>query len=307
MPLPGLNPLPRAPPRVEPSLAMLPRIEARIFPDFVAVIAQEGDTLTSLARKYLNDPSLDFLIAEFNETEDLKPGQELIIPLKPFERSGLNAKGYQVVPVLSYHNFSLTGANRSTVTKQAFEEQMNLLREKGFRVITIDQLFDFLEFNGQIPKKSVVITLDDGWRSAYEIALPVLKKYGYPATLFIYTDLIVGSEKTLSWELVQEMAHQGMDIQCHTRTHRNLTLMGKKESFKEYIESIEKELSECPQIIKKRLNKDVKYLAYPYGDTNLLVIHLLKKIWLSGGLYRKKRKQSLFSQSLPNTAFDGLW
>jgi peptidoglycan/xylan/chitin deacetylase (PgdA/CDA1 family) len=283
-----------ATPRVEPPSVIPPRVEARIFPDFVAVIAQEGDTLTSLARKYLNDPSLDFLIAEFNETEDLKPGQELIIPLKPFERSGLSTKGYQVVPVLSYHNFSLTGANKSTVTKQAFEEQMNLLREKGFRVITIDQLFDFLEFNGQIPKKSVVITLDDGWRSAYEIALPILKKYGYPASLFIYTDLIVGSEKTLSWELVQEMAHQGMDIQCHTRTHRNLTLMGKKESFKEYVESIEKELSECPQIIKKRLNKDVKYLAYPYGDTNLLVIHLLKKQGYRGAFTVKRGSNPFF-------------
>jgi peptidoglycan/xylan/chitin deacetylase (PgdA/CDA1 family) len=281
-------------PRIETPPPVPPRIEARIFPDFVVVIVQEGDTFTSLARKYLNDPSLDFLIAEFNETGEPRVGQELIIPLAPFEKGGLSARGYQTVPVLSYHNFSSTEANKSTVTKQAFEEQMSLLREKGFRVITIDQLFDFFDFNRQIPKKSVVITIDDGWRSANDIALPVLKKFGYPATLFIYTDLIVGSEKTLSWDLVQAMVHQGVDIQCHSKTHRNLTLMGKKESYREYVESVERELSECAQVVKKRLNKDVKYFAYPYGDTNLLVIHLLKKQGYRGAFTVKRGSNPFF-------------
>ena len=57
---------------------------------------------------------------------------------------------------------------------------MGLLKEKGYRVISMDQFFDFLEFKASIPPKSVVITIDDGWLSAYEIAFPILKKYGYP-------------------------------------------------------------------------------------------------------------------------------
>lgn len=283
-----------ATPRVETPAPAPLRVEARIFPDFVAVMIQEGDTFTSLASKYLNDPSLDFLIAEFNEIDEPRVGQELIIPLTLFQKGGLSARGYQTVPVLSYHNFSITGGNKATVTKQAFEEQMSLLKERGFRVITIDQLFDFFDFNRPIPKKSVVITIDDGWRSAYDIALPVLKKFGYPATLFVYTDLIVGSEKTLSWDLLKEMLQQGIDIQCHSKTHRNLTLMEKKESFKEYVESIGRELSECAQIVKKRLNKDVTYFAYPYGDTNLLVIHLLKKQGYRGAFTVKRGSNPFF-------------
>ena len=129
-----------------------------------------------------------------------------------------------------------------TVTQAAFEEQMKFLKEKGYRVITLNQFIDFLEFKRPIPKKSVVITIDDGWRSTYEIAFPILKKYGYPATLFVYTDLIVGSKKTLSWDLIQEMASQGLDIQGHTKTHRTLTIMDKKESFKEYFDAIDREL-----------------------------------------------------------------
>jgi len=271
-----------------------PKVDARAFSDFVAVIAQEKDTLSSLASKYLNDPSMDWFIAEFNDISTLHSGQALIIPLKPYERGGLNAKGYQTVPVLSYHNFSRSGFNKSTVTQAAFEEQMELLKNKGYRVIPMDQLFDFLDFKNQIPQKSVVITIDDGWRSAYEIALPILKKYGYPATLFVYTDLIVGSEKTLSWDLIQEMVENGMDVQCHTKTHRKLTVMDNKESFKEYFEAIDKELTESARIIKKRLNRDVKYFAYPYGETNHLIIELLKKHGYRGAFTVKRGGNPFF-------------
>lgn len=286
------------PPEAEVSRPETSKVEGalleRKFPEFIAVIAQEGDTLSSFAAKYLNDPSMDWFIAEFNDIETLTPGRTLIIPLRPYEKGGLTPKGYQTVPVLSYHRFSFNQANKLTVTQSAFEEQMKLLKDKGYRVITLDQLFDFLDFKSQIPKKSVVINIDDGWRSAYDIAFPILKKYGYPATLFVYTDLIVGSEKTLSWELIQEMANNGIDIQCHTKSHRNLTLMDKKESFRGYFEAIEKELSTCETIIKKKLNKDVKYLAYPYGETNPLINELLKKRGYRGGFTIKRGGNPFF-------------
>jgi peptidoglycan/xylan/chitin deacetylase (PgdA/CDA1 family) len=255
-----------------------PFVEARGFPNFVAVIAQPGDTFSSLAAKYLKDAKMDWFIAEYNNLSGLSPGQSLIIPLKPYERGGLTLKGYQTVPVLSYHNFSPDrSTTRMNVTKAVFEEQMKFLKENGYRVIPLNQLLDFLDFKGQIPKKAVVITIDDGWRSTYEIAFPILKKYGYPATLFVYTDLIVGSNKTLSWDLVREMAENGLDIQGHTKSHRNLTLMNKKEPFREYFEAIEKELSEGARIIKAKTGKEIKYLSYPEGETNHLVIELVKK------------------------------
>lgn len=273
------------------------KIEPQTFPDFVAVTAQEGDTLSSLATKYLNDSSMDWFIAEYNDIDTIKPGQELIIPLKPYELGGLTEKGYQTIPVLSYHDFSLTVSNKMTVTKAAFEEQMKFLQDKGYRVISMDQFFDFLEFKKQVPKKSVVITIDDGWRSTHEIAVPILKKYGYPATLFIYTDLIVGSEKTLSWDLVQEMANNGIDIQCHTRTHRDLTIMDREESFRKYFEAIDKELSDCEAIIKRKLNKEVKYLAYPYGNTSHLIIELLKKHGYRGAFTVKRGSNPFFAHN----------
>ena len=265
------------PPVPPPSVAP-PPVELRSSATFVAITAQEGNTFSSLAAKYLNDPSMEWWIADFNGLSTLTPGQSLIIPLKPYEKGGVSLEGYQTVPVLSYHNFSPDrSTNRMTVTKAAFEEQMKLLKDKGYRVITLDQLLGFLDFKSQIPPKSVVITIDDGWRSAFEIAMPILKKYGYPASLFVYTGLIVGSSKTLSWELIREMGENGIDIQGHTITHRMLTSVNKRESFKEYFDAIEREISESAKIIKAKVGKDVKYLAYPDGETNHLVIDLVKK------------------------------
>jgi peptidoglycan/xylan/chitin deacetylase (PgdA/CDA1 family) len=271
-----------------------PQKAATVFPTFVAVTVQEGDTLSSLASTYLHDASRDWLIADFNDITTLHPGQKLIIPLRDYERGGLTVKGHQTVPVLSYHKFSDSKPDKMTVTASAFEEQMKFLKDKGYRVITMDQLFDFLDFKVQIPRKSVVITIDDGWRSVHEIAFPVLKKYGYPATLFVYSDLITGSKKTLDWELVREMADNGIDIQCHTKTHRSLTAPTEKESFREYFEAIEKELLDNARVIKAKTNRDVKYLAYPFGDTNHLVTALLRKQGYRGGLTVKRDSNAFF-------------
>lgn len=264
------------------------------FPQFIAVIAQPEDTLRTLAETHLKNPDMDWLIAEFNDISSVEPGQELIIPLQPYQRGGLTDRGYQTVPVLSYHKFSINKKNRMTVTKASFEEQMKFLKNSGYRVISMDQLFDFLDFKRQIPEKSVVITIDDGWRSAYDIAFPILKKYGFLATFFIYTDLIVGSKKTLSWNLLREMAGHGIDIQCHTRTHRNLTVLNEDESFKDYFKAIEKDLSAANNIISKKLDKKCAYLAYPYSDTNSLIISLLRKHGYRGAFTVKRGSNPFF-------------
>jgi peptidoglycan/xylan/chitin deacetylase (PgdA/CDA1 family) len=164
-----------------------------------------------------------------------------------------------------------------TVSRESFEAQMQLLKEKGYRVVTLDQLLEFVEFRGQLPGKAVVITIDDGWRSGYDIAFPILKRYGYPATLFVYTDLITGGAKTLSWDQLREMTAQGLDVQCHTLTHRNLALPQGQETSEEYFEAVRREIDDAARLIEQKLGRRPKYLAYPYGDTNGLAISLLRK------------------------------
>jgi len=289
---PEPEPLPQ--PSPEPMRPPLTPLNVRTFPDFVALIAQPGETLSSLASKYLNDSSMDWFIAEFNEIASLTPGQEVIIPLMPYGKGGLFLKGYQTVPIIAYHKFSKNKADILTVTESAFAEQMKFLKENGYRVITLDEFFDFLDFKRPLPKKSVVITIDDNWYSTYEIAFPILKQYGYPATLFVYTDLILPGRKTLNWDLLIQMSKNGIDIQGHTKSHRNLNKRDGQESFREYFEAVKKELTESAEILRKRLNKDVKYLAYPYGETNPLIIALLMKLGYRGAFTVERDSNPFF-------------
>ncbi|MBN2468935.1 MAG: polysaccharide deacetylase family protein [Deltaproteobacteria bacterium] len=253
-----------------------PPIATRTYDDFVVVTAKADDTFSSLAARYLHDPAKGWIIADFNGRDALTAGATVIIPLRSFNRGGLKADGYQTVPVLCYHNFSTNQPDKLTVSEAAFEEQMKFLHDNGYSVITMDQLLDFLDFKIPLPDKSVVISIDDGWITGFTIAYPVLKKYNFPATYFIYTDFI-GAKKALSWTNIKELVDNGFAVQAQSKSHRNLSLAKENESFKDYVEAIKTELTEPQRAIKEHTNKECTYLAYPYGATNKLVIALLKK------------------------------
>jgi peptidoglycan/xylan/chitin deacetylase (PgdA/CDA1 family) len=191
-------------------------------------------------------------------------------------KGGLSAGGYQTVPVLTYHRFSKDKSSGMIVSEARFEAQMNFLKNNGYNVITVNQFLDFLDFKARIPEKSVVLTFDDGWRSFYDIAYPIVKKHRFPATLFIYPDFI-GAKSALSWKQLKELAENNTAIHCQSLTHRDLTTLKKKESFEEYFKSLNREILESKQVIEKRLKTQCTCFAYPYGASNKLVIALVKK------------------------------
>ncbi|MDY6853035.1 MAG: polysaccharide deacetylase family protein, partial [Thermodesulfobacteriota bacterium] len=176
-----------------------PKPVHKVEKDFIFATIRPGDSYRSLAAAYLNDPSRAWLIAQANKGRDLVPGRMAVIPLVPLYRGGLKTDGYQTVPVLVYHGFSRQKADKTHVAKADFENQMKFLKDKGYSVITLDRFLDFLNFKSSIPPKSVVLTFDSGRRTVYDIAYPILKKYGYPGTLFVQTDFI-GHEKAMSWD-----------------------------------------------------------------------------------------------------------
>ena len=248
----------------------------RVFDDFIVVKTEPGDSLSSLAGRYLNDPEKDWQIAEFNNTTALSPGQELIIPSHPFKRGGLKTNGYQTVPVLAYYRFAKGRTSKSIVAEEAFKDHMQFLKENGYHAITLEQLMGFLEFRDQIPEKSVVITFDDGWRSFYDIALPVLKEYNFPATLFVRPGFI-GKSNAMSWDQLKALAETGFDIQCKINTRLRAAEIGNVDAFKDYFNALQHELIQSKKTLKEKLNRSCRYLAYPYGEGNSVVVALAKK------------------------------
>ena len=108
-------------------------------PELVIVTAVEGDTLTSLAQTYLGSARKAWRIADYNRIDHVKPGQRLIIPLKPVTYGGLRPDGYQTVPVLYYPAISIGGAVAGSVPAVAFEKQMQFLAQNGYACISLEQ------------------------------------------------------------------------------------------------------------------------------------------------------------------------
>lgn len=266
------------------------------YDNFIIVKTSEKDTLASLSSKYMGNASMGWMIATFNGVDTIKPGQNLIIPLKPFQWGGLSVNGYQSVPVLVYHKFSMGRAEKLTVTESAFREQMEYLKNNGFHVVSVDDMIDFLELKKQLPPKAVVITLDGGWKSQHLIAYPILKQFGYPATFFISTDFI-GEQRAVSWKNIREMVRAGYDFQSQTKSGRNLVELKKEETLKEYLRSMEEEVMLSKKLISKKIRRNCRYLAYPDGATNSLLASLLKKYGYRAGFTLHRGSNPFFVDS----------
>ena len=247
--------------------------------DYIVRTAVSGDSYDSLARAYLGDDRLAYLISEFNKNAPIVPGVRIVIPLKPENPGGIYSDGYLAVPVLCYHRFSVKKSHdKITIAEETFEQQMAYLKNNGYTTITLRQLSDFMELKRRPPQKSVVITIDDGLKSAKTIAYPILKKYGFNAVLFIPTDNIKSKQNslTLTWADLQELKESGVfEIESHTVLHSDLTKVS--------AEKVNTEIYESQRKIKSMLGINACYMAYPFGLFNKGTIDAMRQHGYKGG------------------------
>ncbi|MDQ6620450.1 MAG: polysaccharide deacetylase family protein [Pseudomonadota bacterium] len=274
---PELPPAPAATTRVHkdtPAPARAPLIARD--DEFAIVAVGEGDDLQALAHHYLGSADLAWRIAELNDIERVQRGQTVVIPLRERNAVGVHANGYQTVPILCYHRFG-PKATKLTVTKAAFEAQMEYLARNGYHVVPLAQLRRFLQAKEPLPRKTVAISIDDGYRSAFEVAYPVLRKHGFPATVFLYSDF-VGAPDALTWPQMKEMIASGLvEVQPHSKSHSKLTQKQPDESDARYRERIRREVETPVNLIRDRLDLSSATFAYPYGDVNETVVSELER------------------------------
>ncbi len=233
--------------------------------DYIVYKLQTRDTWAALAEKYLGDEGKYWMIQDANENRPLKTGTFIHIPLKDRNRGGLSIAGYQKVPILCYHRFAEKCASPLCMPVHLFEQQMKFLKENDYHTISTEALLDFLNYRHSIPKKSVIISIDDGYRSVYNLAYPILKKYGFTATLFIYTDYVGVSSKSITWPQLAEMKAAGFCIGSHTIAHSDLSKKSDSESESVYLKRVHRELVLSKEIIDRKLAQNTFVLAYPFG------------------------------------------
>src|SRR6202011_2450070 len=163
------------------------------------------------------------------------------------------------------------------ITPAAFEAQMKELKDRGITVISMQDLLAWKRGEKNIPPRCAIITFDDGWKSQYDVAWPIMKKFGYPFTLFIYTEGVRGGHfgggEAITWEQLAEMRDAGIDIQAHSETHQDLRkpydkVAKKRLSPPEYEQWLQNEIAGSKQLLEQKLGIKENCFAVPYGFYN---------------------------------------
>jgi peptidoglycan/xylan/chitin deacetylase (PgdA/CDA1 family) len=141
--------------------------------------------------------------------------------------------------------------------------------------VTLGELADFLEYKRGLPRKAVVLTIDDGYRSTYDIAFPLLKRYGFTATLFIYTDFVGSSSLAMTWDQIREMRAAGFEIGSHSLSHADLTIRRPEEEEAAFRRRITDEVVRSKAVLDRELQQDTRFFAYPYSRHDALVLGLV--------------------------------
>ena len=182
--------------------------------------------------------------------------------------------------ILAYHRVNVLNDGLS-VRPNEFEKQIFFLKESGFRTLLLKDYIHITHTNGSLDKgRYVVITFDDGWEDNYTYGFPILKKYGYRATIFLTVSKIGKDKDYLTWDQVKEMMDFGFEFGSHTLTHPHLTKIPLEKARLEIIES--------KNILEKRLKQKIETFCYPYGDYDKTIVELVKDAGYRGAVVTPK-------------------
>ena len=192
------------------------------------------------------------------------------------------------IPILLYHDFVTTLPSNDPDnfnyinTPKSFEENVKTLLENEYTFISFQELND--AYNGKIPlpKKPILLTLDDGYHSNYQYIYPILEKYNIKAAIFIVTDNIgktIDGKKYLSWQQCKTMQDSGLvEIFSHSKRH----LFYDKLSIRTIRDDVKNSYKEIEKYLGK---KQLKVFAYPYGAYTKETVWVLKKNGIDMQIY----------------------
>ena len=162
--------------------------------------------------------------------------------------------------ILIYHHVSDQTPKSTSVSTEQFQEHLELIKELKLTIVPLTTITNAIKNNQPVDNNWVALTFDDGFHSVYDNALPLLKQYNAPFTVFINPKMVGPSKLYLDWDLLTELTkHQGL-IANHTMSHENLVQDGLTD------EQMIANIQQAEQLILENLGQSHKLLAYPYGE-----------------------------------------
>ncbi|MFD2158664.1 polysaccharide deacetylase family protein [Rubritalea tangerina] len=177
-------------------------------------------------------------------------------------------KDTSLVSVLGYHEFTEDQeATEMRLPTDKFRKQMQALKDLKYTVISLEEFLAWKNGTLKLPERSVLITIDDGWKSVYTHAFPILKEFEYPFTLFLYKNYVDGGGKALSSDMIKEMMQHGASIGSHSVSHPYPSTVKKniKLGTEAYSAFLNTEFGESKSFLEDKFDKSIETYAYPGG------------------------------------------
>ncbi len=172
------------------------------------------------------------------------------------------------VAILGYHEFDEERPETEMrIHTSKFRKQMETLQQLGLKVISLEEFTAWKNEGKEIPKKCVLLTFDDGWKSIYTDAYPILKEFGYPFTIFLYKNYVDGGGKALTTPMIKELVANGATIGSHSVSHPYpITVKSyRKKGEQAYDAYLRKEMGESKRFLESKFPTKVTTYAYPGG------------------------------------------
>jgi peptidoglycan/xylan/chitin deacetylase (PgdA/CDA1 family) len=194
--------------------------------------------------------------------------------------------------VFVYHRFGDGRYPSTNIALDTFAAQLQWLKKTHTTVLTLGQIVERLREDKPLPERCAALTVDDAFETFWTGARPLLRRYGFRATLFVSTDA-VGGHDYLNWNQIRQLARDGVEIGSHTASHPYLLDRRRGEDEAQWQARVRRQILKAQRILTKELGRTPRLFAYPYGEYSPRLEAIVKKLGLaaaaaqqSGVVYR---------------------
>ena len=214
-------------------------------------------TWTTLPLPSPTEPATVAPTSSPTETPTVPPSQTPLPSFTPTLTAYLRGPDEITIPILLYHHIgvSLQGETVYYVSPDAFDHQMNLLYQWGYRTISVELLAKAIREGAELPPKPVILTFDDGSETVYTTALPIMQKYNFTGTAYvIYNYMWIPNY--MDADQIRALYAAGWEIGSHGLSHTDLpSHPGRQKS----------EIVESRRKLQSLLDVPILSFSYPFG------------------------------------------
>lgn len=195
----------------------------------------------------------------------------MVLPVCPHSGNAQSRKAGDI-SCFVYHRFGDSRYPSTNVSVNDFRAHLQFLVDNGYRVITLGQAVELLRQARKITPGTVVLTVDDAYSSFYEKGMPLLREFGFTATVFVNSQT-AGHPGYITWPQLHQLSREGIEIGSHSHSHAHFVNFNEPELS----EKFQADLESSQQLFRENLGEVPRLFSYPYGEHNAVMENILKE------------------------------